>query len=306
MSDEQPPSDTSGRQILRDPLVEMRQSLDALAGRFHRLEAERSPARSAARPPESPDEGDALSAAREILAISSSGLEAAQVFSLAMDRVAGLLSADRAMLFVWEAETSCLIPRAGRGFRRDDLDTISIKLGDGLIGQAFQNEEIERASGGTTAAGEDPFLALFPVRDAVAVPIRAAGQAAGVLYAGRRAPRSPFSEQEVLLLLVIADRIGTALAHRHLVETAGGHVGRLRELETFVSHVQLGGELQEVLSRACETACRLAGVTVAALGVAAGPDGLALVASTGLPAELVGPWRADPARGLTEIGRAHV
>jgi signal transduction histidine kinase len=54
-----------------------------------------------------------------------------------------------------------------------------------------------------------------------------------------------------------------------------------------------------MLARACETACRLAGVTVAALGVAAGPDGLAIAASTGLPAELVGAWRADPGRGLT-------
>lgn len=299
MSDEQPPSDASGQQALRDSLAEIRQSLDALASRFHRLEADQSPAPRAGRPSDGPEASDALSVGREILAIPSSGLAPAQVFTLAMDRVARLLSADRAMLFLWEEKRSCLVARAGRGFRRDDLDTVSIKAGDGLIGQAFQNEEIERALGGTASVAEDPFLALFPVRDAVAVPIRAAGQAAGVLYAGRRAPRPAFSEQEVLLLLVIADRVGTALAHRHFVETAAGHLGSLRELEMFVSHVQVGGELEEVLSRACETACRLVGVAVAALGVAAGPDGLSLAASTGLPAELVSAWRADPGSGLT-------
>jgi len=216
-----------------------------------------------------------------------------------MDRVARLLSADRAMLFVWDEETSSLMARAGRGFRRDDLDTISIKSGAGLIGQAFQNEDIERTSGGMGTLAEDPFLALFPARDAVAVPIRAAGRAVGVLYAGCRTPRSPFSDQEVLLLLVIADRVGTALAHGQFVEISRGHVGRLRELEMFVSHVRVDGELPGMLARACETACRLAGVTVAVLGVAAGPDGLSIAASTGLPAELVGAWRAHPTRGLT-------
>jgi CheY-like chemotaxis protein len=123
------------------------------------------------------------------------------------------------MLFVWDEETSSLMARAGRGFRRDDLDTISIKLGDGLIGQAFQNEDIERTSDGRGTLAEDPFLALFPARDAVAVPIRAAGRAVGMLYAGRRTPRSPFSDQEVLLLLVIADRVGTALAHGQFFTT---------------------------------------------------------------------------------------
>lgn len=299
MGDEQPASDSSGQHVLRDSLVEIRQSLDSLVNRFQKLEAHRLPAPSTARPSDSRDPNDALSLGREILAIPSAGLEPAEVFSLAMDRVARLLSADRAMLFVWEEENSSLMARAGRGFRRDDLDTISIKAGNGLIGQAFQNEDVERSSSGTGSMAEDPFLALYPVRDAVAVPIRAAGRAAGVLYAGRRAPRSPFSDEEVLLLLVIADRVGTALAHRQFVETSRGHVARLREIEMFASHVQVDGELHGMLARACETACRLAGVTVAALAVAEGPDGLAMAASTGLPAELAGAWLADPGRGLT-------
>jgi signal transduction histidine kinase len=299
MSDEQPASDSSGQHVLRDSLAEFRQSLDSLVSRFQKLEAHRFPAPSTARPSDSRDPNGALSLGREILAIPSAGLEPAEVFSLAMDRVARLLSADRAMLFIWEEENSSLMARAGRGFRRADLDTISIKAGNGLIGQAFQNEDIERSSGGTGSMAEDPFLALYPVRDALAVPIRAAGRAAGVLYAGRRAPRSPFSDEEVLLLLVIADRVGTALAHRQFVETSRGHLARLREIEMFVSHVQADVELHGMLARACETACRLAGVTVAALVVAEGPDGLTMAASTGLSAELAGAWRADPGRGLT-------
>ncbi|HWM79488.1 MAG TPA: GAF domain-containing protein, partial [Methylomirabilota bacterium] len=305
MSDEQLFPDSDAK-VLPDVLGEVRQSLHALADRLHRLEAIVGPSPSP--PPIPPAEGshieqtekrDPLSVGQEILAIPSSGLEPAQVFSLAMDRVARLLSADRAMLFVWEPEGSRLVARAGRGFRRDDLETISIKAGDGIVGQAFHDERILRSLSGAVSVADDPFLALFPVRDAVAVPIRTAGQAAGVLYAGRRAPRPAFSEQEVVLLLVVADRVGTALAHRQFVETTGGHIGRLRELEVFLSHVLVGQEKEDMLSRACEVACRLAGVRVAALAVPAGSEGLTLAASAGLLAGAITSWRADIGHGLT-------
>ncbi len=305
MTDEQPSAETGG-QVPPGTLSEIRQILDTLADRLRRLEtvpgAPPSPLRPAAPEGthvEKPEECDALSVGQEILSIPSSGLEPAQVFSLAMDRVSRLLTADRAMLFLWEPEGSRLVARAGRGFRRDDLETISLKAGDGIVGQAFQDERMLRSSSGSVSVAEDPFLALFPVRDAVAVPIRAAGHAAGVLYAGRRAPRPGFSEQEILLLLVIADRVGTALAHRQLVETTGGHIGRLRELEVFLGHVLVGQEKEDMLARACEVACRLGGVRVSALAVPDGSEGLSLAASAGLLAGAITSWRASVSHGLT-------
>lgn len=313
MSDERPSPD-SGAQVLRDSLGEIRQSLDGLADRLQRLEAVPGGSPSALRitpaespPADTPNDRDALSVGQEILAIPSAGLEPAQVFLLAMDRVERVLSADRAMLFVWEPEGSRLVARAGRGFRGDDLAAISIKAGDGFVGRAFQDEQILRSSIGAGGVAADPFLALFPVRDAVAVPIRAAGHAAGVLYAGRRAPRPAFSEQEVVLLLVIADRVGMALAHRQSVETVGGHISGLREIEVFLGHVLVGQEMEEMFSRACEVACSLAGVRVAALGVTTGSAGLSLVAASGLPAGAVSSWRADTAYGLTgEVFATHL
>ena len=123
MSDERPASDSSA-QVLRDSLGEIRQSLDALADRLQRLEATPGASHAAASADSSPagtspagtsEDRDALSVGQEILAIPSSGLEPGQVFSLAMDRVARLLSADRAMLFVWEPDG--LAPRGPRRAR---------------------------------------------------------------------------------------------------------------------------------------------------------------------------------------------
>jgi signal transduction histidine kinase len=293
MSDEQASPDTVP-QGLRDALGEIRRSIDSLADRLNRME---TPVATVAVLPA--EERDALAAGQEILAIPSGDLDASQVFSLAMDKVARLLTADRAMLFTWEAESSRLVPRAGRGFRRDDLDTISVKAGEGLVGQAFQDERLSRFAGGAVSIVEDPFLSLFPVHDAVAVPIRAAGTSTGILYAGRRSPRPPFSERDILLLLVIADRVGTALAHRDAVGTTRGHVARMRELEVFLGHVLVGQDMNAVLSRACEIACRLVEAQVAAVGVPNGKDRLALAAAAGLAAETLRASRADTSRGLT-------
>jgi len=98
---------------------------------------------------------------------------------------------------------------------------------------------------------------------------------------------------------VIADRVGTALADRPLLETTGDHISRLRELEDFLGHVRMGQGLEDMLSRACEVACRLAGVRVAALGVPGGSAGLSLAAASGLPAEVLDSWWADTGYGLT-------
>src|SRR5438552_790535 len=297
MSDEQVSPDPTSPD-LHGALVEIRGSIESLAHRFRRVAL--SPSSLGPRvAAEATEERDAFTVGEEILAIPSSGLEPSQVFSLAMDRVARVLTADRAMLFTWDALASRLVPRAGRGFRRDDLETISIKAGEGLVGQAFQDERLTRVSGGAPRIVEDPFLALFPVSDAVAVPVRSGGSALGILYAGRRAPRPPFSEAEVLLLLVIADRVGNALGQRDAIETTRGHIGRLRELEVFLGHVLVGQDMGAVLARACEVACRLAEARIAAIGVPGGTGGLALAAGMGLSAHALDTIRVDSARGLT-------
>src|SRR2546430_15646072 len=144
MSDEQVSPDPTSPD-LQGRLVGSRRSIESLAHRFRRVAL--SPSclgpRVAA---EAPEERDAFTVGEEILAIPSSGLEPSQVFSLAMDRVARVLTADRAMLFTWDALASRLVPRAGRGFRRDDLETISLKAAGRLVGYAFHDYSLHRGS----------------------------------------------------------------------------------------------------------------------------------------------------------------
>lgn len=281
---------------LREQLLEVTQALEALRARVDGRDAPEElagPADAIA-----PADPQTLHGLEDVLAIPPSAFGPAEVFARAMERMAETLDADRAMLFMLDPERGRLGGVAARGFRHGDLDEVSIAGGDGLIGRAFQEGRPLAYSRPADVTPSDGFVARFPVRNAVAVPVRSEGKVLGVLYAGRRGREAPFTPDEIRILLVIADRIASASTHQVLAERAAGHLGRLRELEVFSGHALVGRDLAETLSRACEVGCRLLGVRVAALGVPAGGGALRLGASSGVPADLAAIWRARLDAGL--------
>jgi len=295
---------------LREELLEITRALDTLRDRIRVLggNAPAAPSPPAARGDSiAPLDAQSLSGIEEVLAIAPSGFAPGEVFGHAMDGLARLLDADRAMLFVLDPERGHLVPTAARGFRRDDLGGVSIPGGEGLIGRAFQEGRPLTYSRPADVTPGDGFVARFPVRDAVAVPIRGEGQVLGVLYAGRRGRSAPFTLDEIGLLLIIADRIATAFSHQQLVERAAGHLGRLRELQVLSGQALVGRDLAETLSRACEVGCRLLDVRLAALAVPDGSGSLRLAASSGVPGDVADAWRlsvdAGLAREVLEGGR---
>ncbi len=238
--------------------------------------------------------GSVLPIVEEILALPAAGIEPQELFTLATDRISRLLGADRVMFFV--ADGHRLRPRSARGFRRTDLESVEIDAGDGIVGRAFSERRVLTEAGGI-GGDADAFIERFPVKEAIAVPVRAEDDVVGVLYAGRRAEGRPFDSNDVLVLLVVADRMGGAFVHQALLDRCSASISRLTELAGFAGEAPLGRELTDVLSRACEVGCRLIGVRAAA--VAVGMENLELVAARGLPRGLEA-WRAIARReGLT-------
>src|SRR5439155_21750436 len=101
MSDEQVSPDPTSPD-LHGALVEIRRSIESLAHRFRRVALSPSSLgpRGAA---EATEERDAFTVGEEILAIPSGGLEPSQVVSLAMARVARVLTAGRSLHVCWVA-----------------------------------------------------------------------------------------------------------------------------------------------------------------------------------------------------------
>lgn len=305
---QQEPPDTR----LWNSVAEISRALDLLRERLQQLEGPAA-SRAAAGAEASadsrarPDVGLPLTEAQqrgvahfhEIASIPSTSLDANELFGLAMDRITRLLIVDRAVLFLLDPDQGRLSPRTSRGFRRDDLTEFSILPGEGLVGRAFREGRPLVYSTPVGDAPADPFIVRFPLRDAIALPIRAEGEVVGALYAGRRGRPAPFTVDEVLLLLFIADRIGTALVHRRLVDKIGGQVDRLRELVAVSVRSSLRYDVEEILSGACEAGCRLLRLRCAAIALTR-PDGrLAARGSYGLPGEALETWRPRADEGLT-------
>ncbi len=280
---------------LRASLAELSQTLEALRERLTRLERGEGGG-----PPPRGDGGDdhALSLFQEILSIPAAGLPPGELYALAMDRAARLLSADRTMLFVAETSSGRLVPRSARGFRRDDLEAVSLLPGEGLVGRVFREKRVLVYDPAAGAEEADPFIDRFPVREAIAVPVRAEGEVTGVLYAGRRALGAPFSTNDILLLLLLADRVGSGLVHQGLLERRGSHLAHLKELGAFAEETLIGRGLKQVLTRVCEAGCRLAGARAAAVALLSGDRQLELAAACGLP-ESTASWRLSARDGLT-------
>lgn len=292
-------------------LAEVSRALDSLRERVQQLERPGS-SRGGAHPepplealrqavgePLTEAQQRALAHFQEIASIPSTSLDANELFGLAMDRITRLLIVDRAVLFLLDPDQGRLYPKSSRGFRRDDLTEFSILPGEWLVGRAFREGRpvVHSTPVGDTPA--DPFIVRFPVRDAIALPIRAQGEVVGVLYAGRRGRPAPFGADEVQLLLFIADRVGTALVHRRLVDKIAGQVDRLRELVAVSVRSSLRFDVEEALSSACEAGCRLLGVRGAAIALTR-PDGhLGPRGSYGLARDALDPWRPRRDEGLT-------
>lgn len=240
---------------------------------------------------------------QEILSVPPLGLPPGELFALAMDRLSRLLAADRALLFVVEESTGRLVARSGRGFRREDMEALALDPGEGLIGRVFREKRVQTLDAAAAPEAADPFIERFPVRQGIAVPVRTEGEVGGVLFAGRRALGAPFSTTDVLLLLVIADRVGSALVHQRLLERHGEHLTHLREARALVEEQLPGREPRDLLARASEAACRLPDVPAALAVAGSGPAAIAAVAGAGR-LRSVGPEQIDPGDDLLAEGFA--
>ena len=223
----------------------------------------------------------ALAIFQEILSVPPLGLPPGELFALAMDRLSRLLAADRAVLFVLDDVSGRLVPRSGRGVRREDIETLSLDPSEGLIGRVFREKRVLTHDEAAAPEGADPFVERFPVRQGIAVPVRIEGEVGGVLFAGRRALGAPFGTTDVLLLLVIADRVGSTLVHQRLLERHGEHLAHLREVRALVDEQGAGREPAEILARVGEAACRVPGVRAALVVAGTGPDAITAVAGAG-------------------------
>ncbi len=272
--------------LLRAALTDLSRTLDAL--REYLEPRERVASRPGLGPAvqSAPADSETLSLGlvHEFLSLPSTDLRPGEVFDRAMERVSTLVGADRAMLFLVEAGEGRLVAQAARGFRKEDLGVLSVRVGEGVVGRAVVERRLLVVHS-PSGDGESPddFIRRMGVREAIAVPVCSGDAVVGVLLVGRHRPEAPLGARDALLLLAIADRVGRALANQAELSRRARRIAYLADFRSYVEQLPSEIPLGDMLAEACRIACRLANVRAAAVAVDAGADELELRAAQGLP-----------------------
>jgi len=229
------------------------------------------------------------------------GVEIGELLGPIFERVSRTVRVERLIFFLRETGEDSLTPRASRGFRRDDLTSFSLGLGEGITGRAFHEGRPIRASipvpGSGPGNGMDPLLSRFPVREAIALPVRSDTNIVGVLYAGRTSPIA-FEDSDLVLLAFFADRIGTWVHAAAVFGRMHHQVARLKELIHLSLKITSSREPSQIFASTAEVGAGLLRVETAAI-VVVDPDGtLSIQGSVGFPPGFEAEWRGRRSEGV--------
>jgi signal transduction histidine kinase/ligand-binding sensor domain-containing protein len=180
-------------------------------------------------------------------------LDLEQVLQALIDTALHLLNADKGSVLCWDDKKENLVIRAARNFQPQTIANTRIPLGKGIAGKVAQS--------GVTAIVEDTaqdasvthsIVQPENIRAFIQVPIRVENEVFGVFSADYTFPRS-FKEDEIRLLLALAQRAGIAIQNARLYEQS-------HQLAVLEERSRLARELHDAVTQTLFSASLIAEV----------------------------------------------
>jgi two-component system, sensor histidine kinase PdtaS len=219
----------------------------------------------------------------ETTAAVNSTLDLEEVLHLVADKVAIALGADACFVYLYDERSDELVLRATYGTPIDEMTRRPrMRPGEGITGYAAAERQAVMIP---SAAHLDPRFKQFPnlqesqFESILAVPILAQGERlAGALNVRTLVPRE-YRQDEVELLVSIADQVAQSILHAQLYEQAQRRVAELEALAKISEAVSESLYLEESLEAIVQTTMEAVHATGAALvledGRIAWPEGRA-------------------------------
>lgn len=150
-----------------------------------------------------------------------------QVFSTVLDKAVDLFQADAASLMLLNPYTGSLEVKAVKGLQEALLAVTGVKPGEGIAGRVVAEGQPLLLQGPVLVQRPDGIKAPVreQIRSAMCVPLRHQGKMLGVLSLSSHREDRKFSEDDLRLLMTLADQTSLAIRNAQLYDQA------LRELE---------------------------------------------------------------------------
>jgi two-component system, sensor histidine kinase PdtaS len=226
----------------------------------------------------------------ETIAAVNSTLDLEEVLELVASKVADALRTEACFVYLYDERTNELILRATHGTSVEEMTKRPrMRPGEGITGTAAADREPVMIP---SQAHLDPRFKQFAnlseddYESILAVPILARDKLAGALNVRTLAPRE-FTQDEIELLVAIADQVAQTIQHAQLYAQAQSRVAELEALAKISEAVSESLYLEESLEAIVKTTMEAVGATGAALvledGNIAWPEGRAGAHNVRLP-----------------------
>jgi two-component sensor histidine kinase/putative methionine-R-sulfoxide reductase with GAF domain len=226
----------------------------------------------------------------ETIAAVNSTLDLEEVLNLVASKVADALSTEACFVYLYDDRTNELILRATYGTSVEEMTKRPrMRPGEGITGTAAADRAPVMIP---SQAHLDPRFKQFANRSEddyesiLAVPILARDKLAGALNVRTLAPRE-FTQDEIELLVAIADQVAQTIQHAQLYAHAQSRVAELEALAKISEAVSESLYLEESVEAIVKTTMEAVGATGAALvledGNIAWPEGRAGAYNVRLP-----------------------
>lgn len=141
-----------------------------------------------------------------------------ELLSVLLPRLRELLAADTCILFLLEEDSQELVVRAGVGDGVEEvIDRVRLPVGRGVVGQVAAEGKPIVIADVEHAVGLTPVVHERGIKSLCYVPLLMPGRVVGVLHVGTFSQRV-FSEDDVELLRLAADRAAVAIVHARLFQ----------------------------------------------------------------------------------------
>ena len=226
----------------------------------------------------------------ETIAAVNSTLDLEEVLGLVASKVADALQTEACFVYLYDERTNELILRATHGTSVEEMTKRPrLRPGEGITGTAAADRAPVMIP---SQANLDPRFKQFAnlseddYESILAVPILARERLAGALNVRTLAPRE-FTQDEIELLVAIADQVAQTIQHAQLYAQAQSRVAELEALAKISEAVSESLYLEESLEAIVKTTMEAVGATGAALvledGNIAWPEGRAGTHNVRLP-----------------------
>src|SRR6266568_103291 len=216
----------------------------------------------------------------ETIAAVNSTLDLEEVLGLVATKVADALRTEACFVYLYDERTNELILRATHGTSVEEMTKRPrLRPGEGITGTAAADRIPVMIP---SQAHLDPRFKQFAnlseddYESILAVPILARDKLAGALNVRTLAPRE-FTQDEIELLVAIADQVAQTIQHAQLYAQAQSRVAELEALAKISEAVSESLYLEESLEAIVKTTMEAVGATGAALvledGNIAWPEG---------------------------------